>query len=224
MGNQSQLDSAKTIILNSLIGLILALGSYVILHSINPALTSLKMPQVAMIRTEELKMGGVEGNLTEWGFCGSKGEKEIFQTSCGLNTIDEKRKQCIGAKCVGIDPEVCAVSQNINYWWKGTIPDILRTLFGGSEVFCLREIYLTDGDKKEKVRIDIEETCGVIVDKGAGGIFGFFGGRKIVIGSGCINKDGHCVLNLDKGLTKKTYERKGKIILGSFNNAQCFYN
>jgi len=96
MGNQGQLDSAKTMISNSLIGLILALGSYTILYSINPALVSLKMPQVAMIRTEPLKM---EEGESDWGnitFCRRDcnnygGPLATIFCACGV-----KYKNCVG--------------------------------------------------------------------------------------------------------------------------------
>ncbi|MFA5133556.1 MAG: pilin [Patescibacteria group bacterium] len=54
-GDSGKIGSAKETILGAVIGLFLAFGSYLLLQTINPALTELKMPDIKMIRTVSLK-------------------------------------------------------------------------------------------------------------------------------------------------------------------------
>ncbi len=54
-GNPSAITSAKETILGAVIGLFLTLGSYTLLQTINPALVSLKLPDIKMIRTSTLQ-------------------------------------------------------------------------------------------------------------------------------------------------------------------------
>lgn len=110
MGNQSQLDSAKTMILNSLIGLILALSSYTILSIINPALVSLHMPQVAMIRTKELILEQ----------CKYDKEEILFaKTTIDLDEGTLCHKKCTGENVVGQSTPTFTKAKR----WEWTIVD-----------------------------------------------------------------------------------------------------
>ncbi|MEI7741414.1 MAG: pilin [bacterium] len=57
-GVPSMADQGKKRIKNSLIGLVLAIGSYVLLNTINPAYTVLKLPDIQKIENVNLNNGG----------------------------------------------------------------------------------------------------------------------------------------------------------------------
>lgn len=59
-GNTSAVSSAKETILGAVIGLFLTFGSFVLLQTINPALTQLKLPDIKTIRTTALTNAGGE--------------------------------------------------------------------------------------------------------------------------------------------------------------------
>ncbi len=48
-GNSSKVGQARDIMTNALLGILLLLGSYLILHTINPALTTLSFPEIQKI-------------------------------------------------------------------------------------------------------------------------------------------------------------------------------
>ena len=129
MGNQGQLDSAKTMILNSLVGLILALGSYTILYSINPALVQLKMPQVAMIRQEALKISPPPLPIK---FC----EKPIIKTGAYCISPIKEQNNCIETKCSDFKficqirtPESLSGTDNLSKFMKSQGEFIYNSVF-----------------------------------------------------------------------------------------------
>lgn len=58
-GSSSQIASAKTIMTNAIIGLVLALTSYLLLYTINPALVNLKKLQIPMVNPKHFGCEGV---------------------------------------------------------------------------------------------------------------------------------------------------------------------
>ncbi len=91
-GNQSAIGEAKKRIGNALIGLVIALGSYVILYTINPQLVSFKSIRVEVVRPQPLQYQLVttidegEGDLDEPSSGGSFGG--------GVGFIGAQRAQC----------------------------------------------------------------------------------------------------------------------------------
>ncbi len=59
-GSASQITQAKTKISNALIGLVIALGSYLILHTVNPTLVKLKSIKILAIKRIELELAELE--------------------------------------------------------------------------------------------------------------------------------------------------------------------
>jgi hypothetical protein len=59
-GNTSAISSAKETIFGAIIGLFLTFGSFILLQTINPALTQLKLPDIKTIRTVALTNAGSE--------------------------------------------------------------------------------------------------------------------------------------------------------------------
>lgn len=67
-GDGGKIGKAKNMMTNALVGLFLTFGAYLILYTINPALTSFKSIRLDVIKREELKFGEVpvedqEGNV-----------------------------------------------------------------------------------------------------------------------------------------------------------------
>lgn len=56
-GNKGKIDKAVKRIENSIVGLFLVFGAYLILNTINPALLSLKLPEIKTIARDELAFG-----------------------------------------------------------------------------------------------------------------------------------------------------------------------
>ncbi len=93
-GNPSAITSAKETILGAVIGLFLTLGSYVILQTINPALTTLSLPPIKMVAPQ---------SLAQW--CRNDGEFQ-GKFKCGEKyTPSSKEKPpinsgyCMGSAC-----------------------------------------------------------------------------------------------------------------------------
>lgn len=93
-GNPSAITSAKETILGAVIGLFLTLGSYTILQTINPALTTLSLPAIKMVAPQ---------SLAQW--CPNTGEfMEKFQ--CGIKYTPASNPKppinsgyCMGSAC-----------------------------------------------------------------------------------------------------------------------------
>lgn len=107
-GDSSRIGAAKSRMANAFIGMVLALGAYTILNTINPALLRLKLPDFRAVKTviftlptcEDLIAAGTPvaayGSETECGNAGkyaqgnNKEQVCIFAGSCRLNLWDEK--------------------------------------------------------------------------------------------------------------------------------------
>ncbi|MFB6226199.1 MAG: hypothetical protein ABEJ02_02505 [Candidatus Paceibacteria bacterium] len=77
-GNQKRtINQAKSRILNSITGLVIAVGSYIILFTINPELVEFDALKVKFIEKQELALPASDGKYTPEGsaFSGKKGEK-----------------------------------------------------------------------------------------------------------------------------------------------------
>ena len=226
-GNTSQIGVAKTRIGGALIGLVLALSSYLLLNTINPKLV--KFEPLEILPVERI-LQDLEDLMAEKGmaevFCRSEPQKWGI---CGDVVKDTKGNPCLSSNCGPLKQGyVCVYSNNFSYWWEGSLPDILRTIFGGTKIACLKKLYFTSPEeKKEKVLFDKDEICGSIIEKPSGLIARFFGtNKKIVVGSECVDERGHCVINLDDRIEKYDPPRpflEKREWLGSFLGARCFY-
>jgi|GEM_PF-6659362 len=112
-GDSGKIGAAKSRMANALIGLVLALGAYTILNTINPRLLQLKLPDMRPVSTELFTLPNCEdikvpvtpyGSGTECGFAGKymQGNTEqvcIYAGTCRmvLATDDEKfgHKTCV---------------------------------------------------------------------------------------------------------------------------------
>jgi uncharacterized membrane protein YgcG len=75
-GNMSRVDSAKEWIMGSILGLIIALGSFILLNTINPQLTSNFKLNIEKFSDEDFKTGGGfggDGGFTTGGGFGGDG-------------------------------------------------------------------------------------------------------------------------------------------------------
>lgn len=126
MGNQGQLDSAKTMIINSIIGLVLALGSFFILHSINPALTTNEPIKIAMIRTKALK---AKNNL-ELKLC--KQYVGVSGNDCG--TFISDKNNCAATTCMNTT-FVCQIRSEENLSGDDGITNIFKENSRYSKIF-----------------------------------------------------------------------------------------
>ncbi len=113
-GNQGQVGKGKEIITNALIGLLLAVGSYLILYTINPDLVSFKNIRLSIIGREEI------------GF-----ENEPFE----LMQPDQIAFATTGARPV-IESELVRVSNECLYTNMEAHPDIADALRLVSAKFC----------------------------------------------------------------------------------------
>ncbi|MFH1536398.1 MAG: pilin [Patescibacteria group bacterium] len=105
-GNEQSITKAKTMIMSAIIGLLLALSSYVILYTINPKLVSLEAMQIPYI---ELYFGesGAYSSLLE-PCSGSDWGDECQQTPCGSICM-KSGEYCRGIICEDSTTPVCAV-------------------------------------------------------------------------------------------------------------------
>lgn len=109
-GDSGKITKAKEIIIGAVVGLILVLGSYLILNTVNPALVSFKPLDV-----------GVIGKAHVSDFCEPDaavivdGKKNIGQNlRCGEKATYENGQTCIGRGCPGeANGEVCYFNQGM---------------------------------------------------------------------------------------------------------------
>lgn len=90
-GNPSAISSAKETILGAVIGLFLTFGSYVILQTVNPALVSLKLPDIKLIRSSALT------NTTATGECPADSPQKtskVALTNCSNDCDCFKGQTC----------------------------------------------------------------------------------------------------------------------------------
>jgi hypothetical protein len=92
-GNPGRLQTAKDTIFSAMVGLVITLGSYIILYTINPNLVTLKLPEVGSIATI------LQG--TNW--CDSaKNPTPVVSgaTQCGnIGLYDDKKTECVYDTC-----------------------------------------------------------------------------------------------------------------------------
>ncbi len=120
-GSPERLSNAKGYISNALIGLILALTSYFLLQTVNPALLSLKFPKVPLVAPaiaftqfcEDLEEAGIKVE-TEGGskMCGDLGipkpsdENAEVPSKCTYKKCQNANEGCL--PCTDTDPLACA--------------------------------------------------------------------------------------------------------------------
>ena len=120
-GSPERVSNAKSYISNALIGLILALSSYFLLQTVNPALLNLRFPKVPLVAPaiaftqfcEDLEEAGIEV-ATEGGgkMCGDLGipkptdENANVPTKCTYKKCQTAGEGCL--PCTDPDPMACA--------------------------------------------------------------------------------------------------------------------
>jgi len=87
-GNPSRLQTAKDTIFSALIGLVITLGSYIILYTINPNLVTLELPSTASISTQ---FQGTNWCLTDQ----NPTPKVAGATSCGDVGVYSDNRECV---------------------------------------------------------------------------------------------------------------------------------
>jgi len=107
-GSPERVSNAKSYISNALIGLILALSSYFLLQTVNPALLDLKFPKVPLVASvtitqfcEDLEEAGIEVEPENGGKrCGDLGipktsdENENVPTKCTYGSCTNPEENC----------------------------------------------------------------------------------------------------------------------------------
>ncbi len=125
-GSPERVANAKDFIGNALIGLILALSSYFLLQTVNPALLDLKFPKVPLVAPavkftqfcEDLKEAGIEVEPEVPGktMCGDLGipetsdENENVPTKCTYKKCQNAIEGCM--PCTDPDPMACPRTAN----------------------------------------------------------------------------------------------------------------
>ncbi|MFA5051964.1 MAG: pilin [Patescibacteria group bacterium] len=141
-GNPSKLSDARDTISSAMIGLALVLGSYVILNFINPSITSLKVPKLTDVVSNEL------GDFSD--YHGTK----ICTRKAGQTFA------CGGIWHSGQDDQ-CTVVNNCN------TESSLCTLFVGSDtkayVTCMESLPVKYKDKMYDAHARNDESCGAII-------------------------------------------------------------
>ncbi len=131
--NTSKMGSAKEIMQDALIGLVLALTSYLILYVINPDLVNLKLPTVSMPSTSSTPSGGAPTSVTPPAGTYSHTEAVQALSSKGISTSSS-------GNCNDQNNKTCT---SLNGIPKATIEDVIRlkegtgcpvTVTGGTEV------------------------------------------------------------------------------------------
>lgn len=246
-GSASQIGIAKSRITNALIGLVLALGSYLILNTINPKLVRFQPLTITPIEKKELELA--EGGLAT-AFCSSRGKKHrSLGDECGLKLVDAKGNPCFGAFCTPAvigQTETCLYSADWEYVWKGPIAETVREIFGGKTAVCAEKLFLVTEERKEEVKFDNEEECGFLIekDKDWAWLVRFFGKeKKVVVGNRCPSfskkewkkirpeepfqlQQAYCVINLDAGIAIYTPPEKmgnKKSVLGKYKDQGCYF-
>ncbi|PKL72576.1 hypothetical protein CVV26_01010 [Candidatus Kuenenbacteria bacterium HGW-Kuenenbacteria-1] len=201
MGNQGQLDSAKTMITNSLIGLVLALGSWFILNSINPALVKNEMKGIAMIRTEPLKMQQRE--VPDWGDitfcrrdCGNYGGPlATIYCACG-----EPYKNCTGVtiRAEELSEKICIAKD--------------KKVIGVKEVSLIKisNPQKYTGEKTIKA-VSKDYNCGWVYMKN----------NELFLGRNCHNENKDCVIFWEEGFIKDEVPIRDSII-GNYKKSECY--
>ncbi|MBI5071815.1 hypothetical protein HZB93_02910 [Candidatus Falkowbacteria bacterium] len=120
-GSPERLSNAKDYISNALVGLILALTSYFLLQTVNPALLSLKFPKVPLVAPavqftqfcEDLEEAGIEVEPEGGGkMCGDLGipkpsdENADVPSKCTYKKCQNANEGCL--PCTDPDPLACA--------------------------------------------------------------------------------------------------------------------
>jgi hypothetical protein len=125
-GSGSGVAKAKETIFGAVVGLFLTMGSYVLLQTVNPALTKLELPPIKMIRQTALTKAGECG--------GQKGTLKLGQqckTTC----------DCEQGKCIPM--EAGALEQFVKGVGYGTAAAMsLWTLGGGSVAAGAKNVYV----------------------------------------------------------------------------------
>ncbi len=102
-GNSGRLQAAKDTIFSAMVGLVITLGSYIILFTINPNLVTLKLPEVGKIYTINID--------TDW-CLSSAGDMPVVpgSTGCGdkgLHTENGTQTECIWQGDCGQSGQIC---------------------------------------------------------------------------------------------------------------------
>ncbi len=120
-GNRSRVQSAKEVIFSSLIAVVIALGSYLLLYTISPRLVNLRPPALKVTQR-------IDQEFVEFiGLCGENVDGVVIgkaDTPCGEAYILESGndnnppKACMGVKCsTGVlppTPKVCQINRDSN--------------------------------------------------------------------------------------------------------------
>lgn len=119
-GNEQRITSAKETIIGAIVGLILAVGSYLILTTINPSLSSLaalnvlKIPMSAFVSSSS---SNTSGSKCTWGYSPSNGYSVTdFSDLCVAKDKPETTTDCAGDVCSTVEascfcPDECLTEE-----------------------------------------------------------------------------------------------------------------
>lgn len=175
-GNQSRITDAKDTIYSALIALLITLGSYAILNTINPALVSLDLPSVNSVSRQELFLG-----------CNNINELDLVASRCNPNNTE-----CCGETMKTTDGRSCTwtiCDQKYNVCWT---PD--ETLTVGyscitAEQLCIQNNHRLSGDDLKEYCLEVDNYIQMAAKKD---------GSKKFNNAGCSFADGkyNCIYNI----------------------------
>jgi hypothetical protein len=212
-GNPSRITGAKDTMVSAIIGLVLTLGTFIFLYTINPKIVTLSLPLVSYIAPQEF-----EEHL-DWEdkyFC--RESALIPSALCGwiLKTPDSYFAECTAVGDCKTDPPGICTAFKI-----GGQPKV--KCLGGPDDPVAR-IKLSDGETYDFTG-DPSIGCGYIYD-GFSRAFGTVPiGKKRVIGTGCPSTREGCVIFWDEG---SVLYQQGDLtpgidhVIGAFKNSGCY--
>jgi hypothetical protein len=149
-GNPSKLQDARDTITSAMIGLVLVLGSYLILNFINPGLTSLKAPNLPVIH----------GSLFFWDngsyFCEDQNQAEFSpvdpaKTTCGGLGVRPDGKNCYYRNgCDTAKGQMCIVNT-----------DDLTAKCGSARDFCTKAADCKFADEQLQLAMVLDYGCSI---------------------------------------------------------------
>lgn len=206
-GNPSRITSAKDTMTSAIVGLVLTLGTFVFLYTINPKIVTLSLPFITNVGTEQFY------DVKIVNLCDYKEEGEKYPNGdlveCGdIKLIDPKNKDPVKAReaCLGVSgcerglfktPFICQVLKDINNNFQSAS--------------CQREFIGIDKDSGEehKVATSTLHECAYVTQD-------YPGSDDLVIGYRCSGKDS-CVLVGENPLFDRNILGSGDVL-----NSFCF--
>ena len=214
-GNASRMSAAKDQIFSAVIAIIITLGTYIFLYTINPRIVTLSLPSVEEIESMKFDVVADWENIY---FCR---ERNYFMNNlCGdVFKVDDKTiniSECTGVgDCKTDPPGVCVAFKQ---------GETAKVLCEGGRDQPLAQIKYPDNEIHNFTG-DLSIDCGYIYDSKWGCIGEACLAGKRVIGTGCPSEKKGCVVFWDEGVV---FFQEGDLspgndnIIGAFRKSDCF--